>query len=467
VATVLVVDDEARIRRILCVLLREAGHLPVEAASGEEALTVQAETGPAIILLDLRLPGMDGLEILPRLLAAEPRPDVLVMTAHGSIRSAVEAIRHGAFDFLSKPFDNAELMMLVQRALELRSLHLEVDALRGELDAGFGFDGIIGISPQMRHVFKLMAKVAPVDATVLVTGESGTGKELAARAVHRRSERAGGPFLAVNCGALPQTLIESEFFGHERGAFTGAREARPGSFEQASGGTLFLDEIGELPLESQAKLLRALQEGKVRRLGGRRELQVDVRVIAATNRDLEAAVRQGSFREDLYWRLNVVQVPLPPRRQRRQDLPLLIDHFLDRHARQLGLPVKAVDPAARELLASYDWPGNVRELENTLARAMILCDGDRLSAVDLPARVRGEPPAPSDYEDLDPSSTRLRDAVRRARERVERSLISARLVHFGGHRGDTAASLGISRKTLFNKIRAYDIDVGSTTHGPN
>ncbi|HYU36050.1 MAG TPA: sigma-54 dependent transcriptional regulator [Thermoanaerobaculia bacterium] len=456
-ANVLIVDDERPIRRILTVLLQERRHRVAEVGSGQEALDLQPEFKPDLVLLDLRLPGVDGLEILQRMRALAPRLDVIMMTAHGSISSAVEAMRCGAFDYVAKPFDNDELMMIVDRALELRRLSSEVEALRQELEARYGFHEIVGTSRELQEVFRMMAKVVRVDVTVLITGESGTGKELVARALHRRGARAQGPFVPVNCSAIPQTLVESEFFGHEKGAFTDARESRPGKFEQADGGTLFLDEVGDLALDAQAKLLRALQERQISRVGARAPRTVDVRVVAATNKDLEKEAREGRFREDLYWRLNVVHVRLPPLRERRSDLPVLIDHFLDRFNRELGLAIGSVAAEARQLLCDYDWPGNVRELENTICRAMVLCEGDTLTAADLPGRVRGvlHNGPPVAVKDL--ARLTLGEAVVQATERLEKMMILARLAEHRGSRTATAESLGVSRKTLFNKMRQYGL----------
>ncbi|RPJ84580.1 MAG: sigma-54-dependent Fis family transcriptional regulator [Acidobacteria bacterium] len=331
-----------------------------------------------------------------------------------------------------------------------------MEALRTELETRYGFSEIIGLSPRMQEVFRMMAKVARVDATVLITGESGTGKELVARAIHRRSARCSGPFVAVNCSAIPDTLVESEFFGSERGAFTDARESRAGKFETAHSGSLFLDEIGDLALDAQAKLLRVLQERQVTRLGGTRSRSVDVRVICATNRNLEQAVSRGEFREDLYWRINVVNIKLPPLRDRKDDLPLLIDHFLDHFNKELGLAVKTIGRDARALLQAYDWPGNVRELENTLCRAMILCECSRLSVHDLPPRIRGESEVAESSPGGEPS-LKLSDAVSQMTERIERTLIVSRLAQLRGSRTATAQSLGVSRKTLFNKMRQYGL----------
>ncbi|HSF43388.1 MAG TPA: sigma-54 dependent transcriptional regulator [Thermoanaerobaculia bacterium] len=457
-ANILIVDDERPIRRILAVLLQDSRHRVAEAGSGEEALALLPEFKPDVVLLDLKLPGMDGLETLRRMRAIAPRLDVIMMTAHGSIATAVEAMRRGAFDYVAKPFDNDELLMTVDRALEVRRLSSEVESLREELEARYGFNEIVGASRELQEVFRMMAKVVRVDVTVLVTGESGTGKELVARAIHRRSARAQGPFVAVNCSAIPQTLVESEFFGHEKGAFTDARESRPGKFEQADGGTLFLDEVGDLAIDAQSKLLRALQERQIHRVGARAPRNIDVRVVAATNKDLAKEVREGRFREDLYWRLNVVHIRLPPLRERRADLPILIDHFLDRFNRELGLSVAGIDPETKQLLCEYDWPGNVRELENTICRAMILCEGEELAVVDLPGRVRGVPAdgaAPPGRSDL--ARLTLTDAVAEATERLEKMMILTRLAEHRGSRTATAESLGVSRKTLFNKMRQYGL----------
>jgi nitrogen regulation protein NR(I) len=454
-ANILIVDDEKPIRRILSLLLQERRHHVTEVGSGEEGIAALPEAKPDLVLLDLRLPGMDGLETLSRLRALSPHADVVMMTAHGTITSAVEAMRRGAFDYITKPFDNDELLMVVERALQMRSLSSEVESLRREMETRYGFTEIVGLSQELQEVFRMMAKVVRVDVTVLITGESGTGKELVARAIHRRSAREREPFVAVNCSAIPQTLVESEFFGHEKGAFTDARESRPGRFEQADGGTLFLDEVGDLALDAQAKLLRALQERQVQRIGSRAPRPVDVRVIAATNKDLAREVREGRFREDLYWRLNVVHIRLPALRERRADLPVLLDHFVDRFNRELGLAVQSMAPDARRLLCDYDWPGNVRELENTVCRAMILCEGDVLTVADLPGRVRGENAGMDVSLGSDLVRLTLGEAVMQATERLEKMMILSRLAEKRGSRTATAESLGVSRKTLFNKMRQY------------
>jgi nitrogen regulation protein NR(I) len=459
---ILIVDDEPQIRRILSALLSDNGFEVTEAESGEQALAVAEKSRPDIALMDINLPGMDGLAVLRALLKIHGKLDCIMMTAYGTIRSAIEAMKSGAFDYLAKPFDNDELLLIINRALKMRNLSSEVEELRNELSSRYGFNEIIGISPRLQSVFNTMAKVALVDATVLIEGESGTGKELVARAIHRRSNRSGKPFVAVNCGAIPQSLVEAEFFGHERGAFTDAREARVGRFEQAQGGTLFLDEIGELPVEAQVKLLRVLQDREVMKLGGRMPIKIDVRIIAATNVDLQNAVESGKFRRDLYWRLNVVKIETPSLRDRREDIPLLIDHMFERFSRELQLGVKSITPEARRLLEIYAWPGNVRELENVICSAIITCENSVVSAQDLPSRLRGEIIVSHPDSDgttaigaHDISNMTLADVVKDVTERLEKTIISSRLAKMAGNRTATAESLGISRKTLFNKMRQY------------
>ena len=463
---ILITDDEQQIRRILSVMLTEHGFEVAEAESGARAVEVNPEFRPDVALLDINMPGMDGVATLKALLEQNPKLDCIMMTAYGTIRSAVEAMRTGAFDYLTKPFDNDELLLIINRALELRRLSSEVEELRAELSTRYGFNEIVGISPKLQAVCRQMAKVAPIDATVLIEGESGTGKEMVARAIHRASPRSAKPFVAVNCGAIPQTLFETEFFGHERGAFTDAREARAGRFEQAQGGTLFLDEVGELPLETQVKLLRALQEREITRVGGRASIKLDVRVVAATNVDLHRAVSAGRFREDLYWRLNVVKLTLPPLRERREDIPLIMDHLVERFNRELGLNVHALSADARHLLEMFDWPGNVRELENAICSAMIMSEGGTVTAHDLPPRIRGEiETADSAATSRDITKGTLADAVREATEKLERMMLISRLAEFNGNRTATADSLGISRKTLFNKMRQYGLGEGELEDG--
>jgi DNA-binding NtrC family response regulator len=452
-SSILIVDDETGLRSIVASILAGHGYDVTEAGSGEEALACALTTRFDVVLLDLTLPGINGIETLKQLRDRDPEVPILLMTAYGSVKTAVEAMRNGAFDYLQKPVDYEELLLTIRRALEARGLRAEVAALREELAGKYGFNDIVGLSAPMRTVFGLMSKAASRDVTVLVLGESGTGKELVARAIHRTGPRAHAPFVAVNCSAIPSTLVESEFFGHERGAFTDAREARAGRFEQANGGTLFLDEIGDLPIEAQAKLLRVLQEGRVSRLGSTRESKVNVRVIAATNKNLEAAIAKGKFREDLFYRLNVVSIRLPPLRDRPEDLGLLVDSLLERIAHELNIPTPGIAPEARRQLLSYEWPGNVRELENTLRHALVVLDGGVVRLEHLPARTRWLNDAQASGGDE--AALSLHEALRRATERVERGLIMAALSETRGNRSAAAQKLEINRKTLFNKMKEY------------
>ncbi|MGD2153225.1 MAG: sigma-54 dependent transcriptional regulator [Gemmatimonadales bacterium] len=454
---VLIVDDEKMLRGILTTVLDEAGYDVLAVESGEAAVGRAPDFEPDVALIDLRLTGIDGVETMERLRDAlgPATPVFIIMTAHGTIRSAVDAIRRGALDYVTKPFDNDELKLTVLRAVQMRRLERRVEVLESQLDERFRPENMVGQSGAMDAVFRMIGKIAPLDTTVLISGETGTGKELVARAIHRHSNRKDAPFVTVNCGAIPPTLIESSFFGHERGAFTDAKTARRGAFEQANAGTLFLDEVAELSAAAQAGLLRALEEGEIRRVGGERAIPVDVRFIAATNRDLKAEVEAGTFREDLFWRLNVVAVHLPALRERPEDIAPLADHFLRKHAGRLGLAPLPLDPDALSLLIAYDWPGNVRELENALESSLALAAGPSVTATDLPARLRG----PGAAETAHPSAaggapqTTLSEAVERARVAVEERMILDALRETGGNRTRAAERLGISRKTLFNKMR--------------
>ena len=480
----LVVEDEARIRAIVIRLFEADGYTVEAVGDAETALERIADLAPDVALLDLALPGMDGIELLGRLKAEQPRLQAVIMTAHGSIASAVEAMRLGAFDYVTKPFDNTELKLVVGRALALARLEARVETLEGQLEERFRPENMVGTSGAMADIFQRIAKIAPLDTTVLIQGESGTGKELVARAVHRYSKRKDGPFVAVNCGAIPPTLVESEFFGHERGAFTGARERRRGRIELAGGGTLFLDEVADLPANAQVGLLRVLEERELVRVGGERPIPTDVRIIAASNVDLAEAVEEGTFREDLFWRLNVVAFRIPPLRERREDVPLLADHFLRRFTTKLDRPdVAGFDPTALSLLVAHDWPGNVRELENTIEHAVALASGTTVAAEDLPPRLRvglragsrrGGPTtaaqpgqtgaAEAGPGDASPAQGPLQQAVARAQEAVERRMIEDALARAGGNRTEAAKALGVSRRTLFTKIR--DLGVRPDARGP-
>jgi DNA-binding NtrC family response regulator len=451
-ARILVVEDDPRLPRMLARVLERAGYEVEVASSGEQAVGRAGSVRPDVALIDVNLPGLTGLETFTTLRESQPHLVGIFMTAFGSIRSAVDAMRAGGFDYITKPFDNDELLLTLERALEMRRLGEEVRQLREEIGSRVAFPGIVGRSPRMLEVLRLLPRVAASAETVLILGASGTGKELIARSLHRASARESGPFVAVNCSAIPVTLFETEFFGHERGAFTDAHAQRIGRFEQAHRGTLFLDEIGDLPLESQAKLLRVLEDGQVVRLGGRQAVAIDVRIVAATNKDLAAEVAAGRFRQDLYWRVNVVAIELPPLRERREDLPLLIQHFVDRLNAEMGRRITGLTDEARETLLAHAWPGNIRELENTLRRAFVLADADVIAAGDLTLPA-GEPASGA----VESAGLSLSDAVTRAAGRIERDLIDSTLARHHGNRRLTADALGIARKTLFRKIRQHEL----------
>ena len=460
----LVVDDEPALRMMVGAVLRDEGWDVAEAPSAEDALDLLSGARPDVILLDMRMPGMDGLEALGAIRAKSPGVPVVMLTAFGTVGSAVDAMKRGAFDYLTKPADNDELVAVLGKAYEYSRLVSENLELRREADMTPEVREIIGQSEGMQRVKRLIEQAGPSEATVLITGDSGTGKELVAAALHASSPRARGALVKVNCAALPGDLLESELFGYVKGAFTGAVKDKPGRFQLASGGTLFLDEIGELPLGLQAKLLRAIQERQVEPLGGVGAVPVDVRLLAATNRNLVAEVQAGRFREDLYFRLNVLEVPIPPLRERMDDLPLLTAHLLRKLARKNNKPVREVSPAFMDTLARYGWPGNVRELENALERALVLSRTDSLSALDLPPQVlalsgarAGQPPAPAPGPFGAPQPPRAAPSL----DEAEKQAIIEALALYGGHRQRTADALDISRRTLQYKLRKY----GLTTRG--
>ena len=457
---ILIIDDERNIRDVFSLLLRDHGYEVATAETGAAGVEAARAFAPDVVLLDMRLPDMPGLDVLARLKEERPGAGVVIITAYGTIRSAVEATKLGAAAYLEKPVDNEEMLLVVARLVEVQRLRSEVETLRSELHSRYRFSNIVGTSGRMNSVFQLMEKIARVDGTVLLTGESGTGKELVARAIHFASPRREGPFVVVNCGAIPRDLIESEFFGHVKGAFTDARTEKTGTFELAQHGTLFLDEVGELSQDAQVKLLRALGEREITKVGGTKTIPVDVRVIAATNKDLEAEVRKGGFREDLYFRLAVLSLELPPLRDRPEDVPLLVEHFVRKFAPELGKDVRGVGPAALARLVAYLWPGNVRELENVSYEAMVMSEAGELDERDLPPRLRaaaraaaagpeaGEGPAgPPARPPL-----ALRDAVQGVAGEAERGIILDALRRTGGNRTRAARVLGVSRKTLFNKM---------------
>jgi DNA-binding NtrC family response regulator len=447
-ATVLVVDDDHDMVAALGDILGKAGYRALGAHSGHEALATVERDRPDVVLSDLRMAGMSGHGLQAELKRLAPELPVIIITAFGSIQNAVESMKLGAFDYITKPFSNSELLLIVARALENRDLRDEVKRLRIELARNHGLDNIIATSPKMTALLSKLAQVADSAVSVLIMGESGTGKDLLARALHFLSPRRSGPFVPVNCAAIPESLIESELFGHARGAFTDAKQSKLGLFVAASGGTLFLDEIGEMLPTVQAKLLRVIEDKRVRPLGATGETTVDVRVIAATNADLEKAVADGRFRSDLFYRIATVTLAVPPLRDRPEDIPLLIKHFLTRAAADSGKPMPELDVETNELLTRYRWPGNIRELQNAIQQAVILCSGGQISRVDLPSRITGDNHGPTHLEQL--ASRRM------ALEEVEREYARAVLASVGGHRGEAAAILGVDRKTLARKLEEPD-----------
>ncbi len=436
---VLVVDDEKNMRWVLAQALEGAGFEVAQASDGKEALAAVAEVEPDLMVLDHKMPRPDGMEVLRRLRAGGNTFPIIMLTAHGNVAQAVEAMKAGANEYLTKPFDLEELKIAIEKALTVSNLAAEVERLREELDREYDVEGIVAADSAMLDVLENVQKVAPTNATVMIYGESGTGKELVARATHRLSPRADKPFVSVSAGALPETLLESELFGYEKGAFTGAVTAKPGRFEMANGGTLFLDEIGDIAPSVQVKLLRVLQEKRFERLGGTRTIEVDVRVVAATNKDLQQMIADGDFREDLFYRLNVVPVTLPPLRSRAGDIPLLVAHFLEK----LNAGKKTISQEAMEALAAYKWPGNIRELENTIERIVILTQGDKIGIDDLPLEIRlntGACPAPMQGFVLPEDGVDL--------EEVELDLVRQALERAGGSGPKAAKLLGLTAKTL-------------------
>ncbi len=453
-ARILVVDDERSMREFLTICLGRAGHDVAAVGSGGEAMARMDAEPFDLVITDLTMPQVGGMDVLRHAMRKEAPPLVLIITAFATAETAIEALKLGAYDYLNKPFKVEEIQVVVARALERSRLAHENRRLRDELRGVGTLDHMIGRSPAMQRVFELVRKVAPTRTNVLIRGESGTGKELVARALHNLSERAKKPFVAVNCGAIPENLMESEFFGHVKGSFTGATSGREGVFQTASGGTLFLDEIGELSLAMQVKLLRVLQERKLRPVGGDRELEVDVRVVAATNRDLEAAIAAGEFRSDLYFRLDVVQVVLPPLRHRVEDIPLLVERFFERITREFNRPLRGVGPAAMDWFLGYEYPGNVRELENLVERAVALETGDVLGAQHLPVRrPRAAAAEPTEFAD---GTVDLDQAV----ADLERRLIGDALRRAGGVRKEAARLLQITFRSLRYRLQKLGIEVG-------
>lgn len=450
--TVLIVDDQRETRWLLHGIAEDLGLAAVEAESGEEALTLMAKESVDLVLTDLRMPGMSGIELLQRLQEIDRRVPVVVCTAYGTIETAVEAMKKGAFDFLLKPFDLDAVRTVIRRALQFDRFRQENEFLRQEVDR-LSFEDIVSGAAVMQPVYELIKQVAVTNTVVLITGETGTGKELVARAIHNRSERRDGMFVPLNCAAVPAELLESELFGHVRGAFTGAIDDRRGRFALADGGTLFLDEIGDMPLPLQAKLLRVLQERTFEPLGSSRSVKTDVRVISSTNRNLAAAAADGAFRSDLYYRLNVVHIEIPPLRERQGDVELLARHYLEHFSKELGRVAPTLSPAALQILTGYEWPGNVRELRNLMERAVVVHRGGDIDAASFAALDRGPAPTARAAIDVDDEQLELAPNL----ERVERALIARALAAAGERRADAARFLRISERALWYKVKKYKL----------
>jgi two-component system nitrogen regulation response regulator GlnG len=469
---ILVADDEESVRWVLAKTLEEAGHTVLQASGGTDALAQLEAAGVDLAFVDLRMPDLDGLSVLGRARERDVQTPIIIITAQNTMDNAIEAMKRGAYDYITKPFNVEEVRALAARALDMSRLTTDLHRLERELRGRFELGvAIVGSSAAMQEIYKTIGRVAKTEATVLIQGESGTGKELIAKVLHYHSNRWSGPFVAINCAAIPRDLLESELFGHERGAFTGANERRSGKFELAQEGTLLLDEIGDMPLELQAKLLRVLQEREVVRLGGRESIHVDCRIIASTNQPLERAVKQQRFREDLFFRLKVVPIQVPPLRERREDISELIDFFLNKINREMGTSITALSTEARDLLIRHNWPGNVRELENTLTRAAVLAAGQTLMPRDL-ALATQEPP-PAAYADMsleDVVRMKLKEYFRQTgevqpsdlysliMERIERPLIELTLERTSGNQLHAATILGINRNTLRKKISLLKIN---------
>ena len=475
-ARILVADDEPNLRRVLVAILRREGYDVVQAADGADAIDALGQPVD-VIITDLKMPRVDGMEVLRHASTHHPAVPVIMITAFGTVDNAVAAVKAGAFDYIEKPFEQEQIRIIVNKAVKQAHLsRREARALPAIEGAGMrGEFGLVGLSPEMQSIYSIIKKVADTPSTVLITGESGTGKELVAKALHEHSSRKGGPFIKINCAAIPKTLMESELFGYEKGAFTGATSSKPGRFELADGGTLFLDEIGEIPVEMQVKLLRAIQESEFERVGGIKTIKVDVRLITATNRDLEREIKEGNFRDDLFYRLNVVPLAIPPLRQRSDDIPALVDHIIAKFNDRLKKSVRGISDEAMRVLKLHTWPGNIRELENVLERTILFSTGDSIEVGDLPADLRGEadgPPRPlpttqeivvpvvaaAVLEGREPTGpTSLKAMVRAETSRVERELIARALDETGGNVTQAAKLLKISRKSLQMKMKEFGL----------
>jgi len=475
---ILIVDDEANIRLVLKEVFRRDNLDVVEAADGQKALEIVTEQNIDLVIMDIRMPVMDGMTAMKKMLQVKPDTLIVLITAHGSEKTALEAVENGAYDFFTKPFDLSEVRVVIRRALEKIELRDKISEIETQNKSRYAFGNIIGQSSAMREVYDLIERVMDTDVTVLITGESGTGKEMIASVIHHNSPRKAKPFIKVNTVAIPDTLLESELFGHEKGSFTGAVSQKIGKFEAADQGTIFLDEIGDMPMTLQAKLLRVLQEREIERVGSTKTQSVDIRVVCATNKNLSECVKDQSFREDLYYRINVMPIYLPPLRQRREDIALLIDHFIQHYAPRFARPVESISEDALNMCMNYSWPGNVRELENLIQRTILMCRGEVITPRDLPPVIKGiKTPSPATgeisnylsddnpFKELDLGrllstedfSSPLSDRLNEINEHVEKFLIKAALNKVNHHRQETADLLGISRKSLHNKMVRYDL----------
>ena len=450
--SILVADDDSSIRSLLRQLLQDEGYAIQEAATGIEVVDKVKESMPDLVIMDVRMPELDGIEALSRVKAASPRTAVLIMTAFGSSNAAIRAMELGAFDYVTKPFELDKVDHTVHKVFEYQDLAQEVEVLRGEISSLVQTERIVGNSPAMQEVYKTIGKVAKADATVLVTGESGTGKELVAEALHYNSTRRAGALVKVSCAALPETLLEAELFGHEKGSFTGALTQRRGRFELADKGTIFLDEIAEMSLQTQTKLLRVLQDRKIERVGSSIPIKVDIRVICATNRDLQKQVEQNKFRDDLFYRLNVINIAMPALRERKEDIPALVEHFLAKHRYSATAQPAAISEEALRRLMEYDWPGNVRELENAVERAVVLSRGQIITSRELPF---GDQEGDRDEGDEVPSE---RSFFKKSVAQFEKDLIMKALRDASGNRSKAAEMLGIYRRLLYAKIKEYGLE---------
>jgi two-component system NtrC family response regulator len=448
---ILIVDDDSSVRRVMQMQLAEAGYEVLPAATGNEAYRLLMDRRPKLVITDLRMPDLDGIELLRRIAASEIQTTVIMITAFGSIETAVQAMRLGAYDYITKPIDYEALMLAVHRAMERQSLIDEVRNLRSALDQRYGFENIVGHSKSLLRVLEMASRVAQHDTTVLIQGETGTGKELLARAIHHNSRRVNRPFVTINCGAIPKDLIEAELFGYAKGAFTGASNSKPGRVEMADGGTLFLDEIGELPLESQVKLLRLIQHGEVERVGATATQTIHVRIIAATHRNLQAMVDDGTFREDLYYRLAVVPLSLPPLRERKEDIPELVEHLFHKAKERHGMQNVRVSPSVGAHFTGYRWPGNIREMENVIERMLVLSNGEEITEHDLPEELRSAPASLSKSLLLELPDEGI------SLENIERELLLRALEKFKGNQTQAARYLDISRRTLIYRMEKHGL----------